>query len=70
MINLSASLIALVLTQKALLSFANVEADSLEISNANGVIGILMGTVATLIGICMIYRVKKLKKQEDLLIEE
>lgn len=63
MINLSSSLIAIVLTQTALLSFTNKEADSLEISKANGVIGILMGTVATLIGIYMIYRVKKLKNR-------
>jgi hypothetical protein len=69
MINLSDSLIALVLTQTALLSFANKGADYLEISKANGVIGILMGTVATLIGIYMICRVRKLKKQDDLLIE-
>lgn len=67
MINLSASLIAIVLTQTAILSFTSKEADSLEISKANGVIGIIMGTVTTLIGIYMIYRVKKLKKQDDLL---
>lgn len=63
MINLSASLISLVLTQMALLSFTKKEADFLEISKANGVIGLLMGSAATLIGIYMIYRVKKLKKQ-------
>ena len=70
MINLSVSLIALVLTQTALLSFTNKEADTLEISKANGVIGILMGTVATLIGFYMIFRIKKLKRQSDLLIIE
>jgi hypothetical protein len=70
MINLSAALITLVLTQTALLSFANKEAESLEISKANGVIGILMGTVATLIGFYMICRVKKLKKQDELLIKD
>ena len=70
MINLSASLITLVLTQTALLSFANTEADIVEISKANGFIGILMGTVATLIGIYMIFRVKKLRRQSDLLIKE
>lgn len=63
MINLSSSLIAIVLTQTALLSFTNKEADPLEISKANGVIGILMGTVATLLGIYMICRVKKLKNR-------
>lgn len=67
MINLSASLIAIVLTQTAILSFTSKEADSLEISKANGLIGLIMGTVTTLIGIYMIYRVKKLKKQDDLL---
>ena len=70
MINLSASLITLVLTQTALLSFANTEADIVEISKANGFIGILMGTVATLIGAYMIFRVKKLNKQDDSFIQE
>lgn len=65
MINLSASLIALVLTQTALLSFTIIEADSQGISKANGVIGVFMSTVATLIAIYMIYRVKRLKKQEE-----
>lgn len=70
MINLSASLIALVLTQMALLSFPKKEVDFQEISRANGVTGLLMGTVATLIGIYMIYRVKKLKKWNDSSIED
>jgi len=48
MINLSASLITLVLTQTALLSFTNIETNTLEISKGNGLIGILMGTVATI----------------------
>ena len=70
MINLSGSLISLVLTQTALLSFTKNEADLLEISKANGEMGLLMGMVATLIGIYMICRVKKLKKQDDLPIDE
>ncbi len=68
MVNMSASLISLVITQTALLSFTNIDTDPLEISNANGVIGILMGSVATLVGIYMFCRVKKLKKQDELLI--
>lgn len=63
MINLSASLIALVLTQTALLSFTDNEADPVEISKANGIIGILMGTAAAVIGIYMICRVKMLKNK-------
>jgi len=59
MINLSASLIAVILTQTALLSFTNKEADSLKISKANGVIGMYM-----------VYRVKKMKKQDVLLLED
>ncbi len=70
MINLSASLIALVLTQTALLSFTDNEADTVEISNANGIIGILMGTAAAVIGIYMIYRVKMLKNKDMLGDEE
>ncbi|WOO36730.1 hypothetical protein R2R35_23550 [Anaerocolumna sp. AGMB13020] len=64
MINLSASFIALVLTQTALLSFTGNEADPVEISNANGLIGILMGTVAAFIGFSMLYRVRMLKNKE------
>lgn len=69
MINLSASLIALVLTQTALLS-VTAEVDSIEISKANGVTGILMGTVAILLGSYMIYRAKRLKCSEYFLIED
>jgi hypothetical protein len=64
MINLSSSLIALVLTQTALLSFTNKEADLFEISKANGEIGVLMGTAATLIGIYMICKAMRVKKQD------
>ena len=66
MINLSASLITLVLTQTALLSFTNKESDLLGMSKANGMIGLLMGTAATTIGIYMVYRAKKIKTQDNL----
>lgn len=64
MINLSASLISMVLTQTALLSFTLQGTDLQKISKANGTIGILMGLAATGIGLYMIFRVKKLKKQQ------
>ncbi|WP_202707475.1 hypothetical protein [Sporosalibacterium faouarense] len=70
MTNLSTSLISLVLTQTALLSFTIKETNILDMSKANGVIGLIMGSAATLIGIYMIYRIKKLKKQDDLAIED
>ncbi|MFT4146479.1 MAG: hypothetical protein QM644_18705 [Mobilitalea sp.] len=69
MINLSASLIALVLTQMALLSISENKGDLVERSNANGMIGLCMGTIATLIGCYMIARVRKFEKQGDLSIE-
>jgi divalent metal cation (Fe/Co/Zn/Cd) transporter len=70
MINLSGSFISLVLTQTALLSFTKQKADLLEVSKANGIIGLLTGGVATLIGVYMIYRAKKLKRQQDVLIKQ
>lgn len=65
MINLSASLIALVLTQTAILSFAEKDFDLVERSNANGVIGLLMGSLATMIGIYMVCRVRKFKREDE-----
>lgn len=54
MINLSSSLICLVLTQTAILSFAS---DLPTHAKANGLMGIIMGGVATLIGVYMILRI-------------
>lgn len=65
MINLASSLICLVLTQTALLSFAYTDDVSYNYSTANGFMGILMGTVATILGIIMIFRINKMKKQEN-----
>lgn len=64
MISLAASLISLVLTQTALLSFARQEPD-LDLSVANGVMGICMGGAATLIGILMLRRASRLERQEE-----
>lgn len=59
MINLSGSFISLVLTQTALLSIQVKSKDLLEVSKSNGIIGLLMGIVATLIGSYMICRIKR-----------
>lgn len=64
MINLSASIIALVLTQTALLSFTDMETDLQVISRSNGVIGVLMGIVVTAIGVYMVCRARKIRSQK------
>jgi len=57
MINLAASLISLVLTQTALLSFASDQVDAHP--TANGFMGILMGTAATIIGMLLVVKTKR-----------
>lgn len=61
MINLASSLICLVLTQTALLSFADTESAAVH-SQANGLIGIIMGSLAVLLGVIMIVRIRQLEK--------
>jgi len=62
MINLSSSLICLVLTQTAILSIAS---ESIETQPyANGFMGILMGSAATILGIVMIGRINRIQKRE------
>jgi len=63
MVNLASSLICLVLTQTALLSFTAADAEQ-NFSAANGTMGLLMGSAAALIGILMLRRVSKLEEQE------
>lgn len=63
MVNLASSLSCLVLTQTALLSFTAADAEQ-NFSAANGTMGLLMGSVAALIGIFMFRHVSKLEKQE------
>ena len=65
MINLSGSFISLVLTQTAVLSFTEQKIDLLEVSKSNGIIGLLMGTVAISIGSFMIFRTRKLKNRKS-----
>lgn len=62
MINLASSLICLVLTQTALLSFADTNNTDIH-SNANGLMGIIMGSIATILGIVMIFRIKQIQKK-------
>lgn len=58
-INLASSLICLVLTQTALMSFAH-DGDS---SVAVGITGVLFGTSASIIGIVLIIRMSRIKKK-------
>lgn len=62
MINLASSMICLVLTQTALLSFADKQGAEAH-SQANGLMGVIMGSLATCLGIVMILRIK-LKKED------
>lgn len=59
-ISLGTSLISLVLTQAAILAFA----DDVQNPSANGVLGSLMGGLAALLGWYMIWRIGKMEKKE------
>lgn len=61
MVNLAASMISLVLTQTALLSFTHQGEIGYNPSFSNGVMGLLMGGISTLTGIFMLIRVKKMR---------
>lgn len=62
MINLAASLISLVLTQTAILSFASDQVDAHPA--ANGFIGILMGAAATAIGVLLVVKTRRPHKTD------
>lgn len=64
MINLASSLICLVLTQTALLSFSDTENLAVH-SQANGAMGVIMGSAATAIGIMMIFRIKQIENGKN-----
>lgn len=66
MINLASSLICLVLTQTAILSFTHDSMSDYDPSISNGLMGILMGTAATLIGCVMLWRVRKIKQKQEM----
>lgn len=59
-IHLASSLICLVLTQTALLSFASVQTDKHPF--ANGLFGVMMGAVAALLGFFMLIRISRIQK--------
>lgn len=60
-INLATSLISLVLTQSAILSFA----DENQNPSANGIMGALAGSCALLLGIYMLLRAKRITNPKD-----
>lgn len=64
MINLAASLICLVLTQTAILSFTPEAVDVHP--SVNGFMGILMGSAAGILGIIMIVRITTTEKTENI----
>lgn len=66
MINLASSLICLVLTQTAILSFTRIDVSNYDSSVSNGLMGILMGTAATGIGGAMLWRERKLKGAQEM----
>lgn len=63
MINLASSLICLVLTQTAILSFADTQVHLHPA--ANGFIGILMGSCAALLGVTMIVRIRRIQSGKN-----
>lgn len=64
MVSLAASLISLVLTQTAILSFTHEGMTDYNPSVSNGIMGVLMGSISMLIGVFMLFRVKQIKKME------
>ena len=63
MINLASSLICLVLTQTAILSFSDTKVESHAM--ANGLIGILMGSCAAMLGVIMIARINRIQSRKN-----
>lgn len=61
-INLAASLISLVLTQSAILSFAGGESHD---PSVNALMGLFSGTCAVLLGIYMLWRIGRLERRES-----
>lgn len=61
-INLAASLISLVLTQSAILAFADGDGHD---PSVNALMGLLSGMCAVLLGVYMLWRIGKLEKKEQ-----
>lgn len=64
MISLASSVIGLVLTQTAILSFTQ-EGSGAELSKVNGLMGLLMGAAAALMGCWMLRWISKKQRQEE-----
>lgn len=65
-ISLGTSLISLVLTQSAILSFESKSSNPA----VNGILGTIMGGCATLLGVYMIWRINKIRKEDNQCREE
>lgn len=63
MVNLAASLVSLVLTQTALLSFTHEGMTDYDPSVANGAMGMIMGSVSMMVGCFMMFRVRRMSKK-------
>lgn len=63
MVSLASSIIGLVLTQTALLSFTQ-EGGDIDFSRVNGMMGLLMGSTTAMMGIWMLRRASRKRKQE------
>lgn len=64
MINLASSLICLVLTQTAILSFADTKNSTVH-SQVNGLMGVIMGVCATMLGVGMVLHIRRIKQEKN-----
>lgn len=64
-VNLASSCICLVLTQTALLAYTSTQSAIPHNMNSNGLIGILMGFISTLLGIYSIHRANRMMSGKD-----
>lgn len=64
-VNLASSCICLVLTQTALLAYTSIETGMQHNSSSNGMLGILMGGLSTLLGIYLILRADRIVEGKD-----
>ncbi len=63
MVSLASSLISLVLTQTALLSFTHEDVADYDPSVSNGRMGIIMGSASAMLGVYMLIRVRRLERR-------
>lgn len=65
-ISLATSLISLVLTQSAILSFA----DKFYNNSPSGILGAIMGAVAVLLGVYLLFRIKHTSEVKEVINNE